>query len=244
MGSSREINLEPEERSEQRRLPWGAPHVLRSTICDSSLREATGHRPKAHGHSIQGESWHWSVLCKTPEVQQVENGRQSCRISLPPPSSVVLITSYAVTEVLLPEEDLHASLLPLSETFHCFPLPRQSGPKPVAKHFSDPTCGLKSTPFSYILPHLIRLRCSLSLLHTRDSQAFMVGVDSSLSLEGPSPLMAANYNSSHPSRPLSNATSIAKPSMVSPVSRALPSFQDPWSASPSHYFILSRIPST
>lgn len=79
------------------------------------------HRRQAQGqdHSIQGGSWHWSTLCKTPKVQQVENGRQSCRVGLLPPSSVVPVASYAITEVFLLEEDQNAPLPLLPETFHC-----------------------------------------------------------------------------------------------------------------------------
>lgn len=55
---------------------------------------------------------------------------------------------------------------PLSETLHCFLLPRHSGPKSWAKHFSDPKSGLKSLSSCYILPHLSHLgRCLSPFIH-------------------------------------------------------------------------------
>ena len=49
VGCSRENSLEPEERSEQRDLPWGPPHVLRDPQCKTVLLEKpqeTGPRPR------------------------------------------------------------------------------------------------------------------------------------------------------------------------------------------------------
>lgn len=48
VGCSRENSLESEERSEQRELPWGTPHVLRDPQCKTVLSEKpqeTGPRP-------------------------------------------------------------------------------------------------------------------------------------------------------------------------------------------------------
>lgn len=122
VGSSRENNPEPEERSEQRR---GMPRSLQDLQCKTLLSEKPQEAgPKVQDHGIQGGGWHWSTLCTTTEAKQMENGRQSFRIGLLPPSFVVPVSFSAASEAFLLTEDLCVPVLPLSETFHCFPLPK------------------------------------------------------------------------------------------------------------------------